>query len=289
MKPDPGSSGTKASKPWHVLDPRLKRLSVPTLAVLTGMKSGSTQAIRSQCAGKSAATKLRIEPADVRSEYSVDAEIPFEPERQYSASFCSRDGKHFLFVKGAPERLLVMSDKILMDDGPVRLGARKGFGGRASSRLGGIAGVGHGLSPFAGTSSFGAGRRAASGGTHIAWPAGLKRPPRRPQEGIISRLLWERTLLAGLVMAAGTVYLFGWELQSTTDLGRAQTVALTAMVIFQMFHIGNCRSESSSIFRYQSSCKPVSFPGHDASLPGSRCRPLLAGHAVCSAGGAHRD
>jgi Ca2+-transporting ATPase len=76
----------------------------------------------------------------------------------------------------------------------------------------------------------------------------LKRPPRRPAEGIISRLLWERTFIAGLVMAVGTLYLFWWELQSTEDLGRAQTVALTTMVVFQMFHVGNCRSESRSLF-----------------------------------------
>jgi magnesium-transporting ATPase (P-type) len=30
--------------------------------------------------------------------------------------------------------------------------------------------------------------------------------------------------------------------------GRAQTVALTTMVILQMFHVGNCRSESRSVF-----------------------------------------
>jgi P-type Ca2+ transporter type 2C len=33
----------------------------------------------------------------------------------------------------------------------------------------------------------------------------LKRPPRGKDEGIISRLLWERTVLAGFVMAAGTL------------------------------------------------------------------------------------
>jgi len=49
-------------------------------------------------------------------------------------------------------------------------------------------------------------------------------------------------------MAAGTLYLFWWELDATGDLGRAQTVALTTMVIFQMFHVGNCRSESRSVF-----------------------------------------
>jgi len=79
-------------------------------------------------------------------------------------------------------------------------------------------------------------------------PGVLRRPPRAPQEEIISPLLWERTGVAGLIMAAGTLYLFWWELEATGDLGRAQTVALTTMVVFQMFHVGNCRSESRSVF-----------------------------------------
>jgi len=78
-------------------------------------------------------------------------------------------------------------------------------------------------------------------------PGVLQRPPRDPREGIISRLLWERTLLAGLVMGAGTLALFRWELDKGSDLASAQTVALTTMVVFQMFHVGNSRSEHRSL------------------------------------------
>jgi Ca2+-transporting ATPase len=80
-------------------------------------------------------------------------------------------------------------------------------------------------------------------------PGVRKRPPRRRAEGIISRLLWERTVIAGLVMAAGTLVLFQWELAQTNSLSRAQTVALTTMVLFQMFQVGNARSEFESVFR----------------------------------------
>lgn len=79
-------------------------------------------------------------------------------------------------------------------------------------------------------------------------PDVLKRPPRRRTEGILSRLLWERTLVTGLVMAIGTLVLFQWELGQTDSLSRAQTVALTTMVVFQMFQVGNARSESRSLF-----------------------------------------
>jgi Ca2+-transporting ATPase len=77
----------------------------------------------------------------------------------------------------------------------------------------------------------------------------LKRPPRPRAEGVMSRLLWERTIVTGLVMAAGTLALFRWELDQTGSLARAQTVALTTMVLFQVFHVGNCRSDYVSVFK----------------------------------------
>jgi Ca2+-transporting ATPase len=80
-------------------------------------------------------------------------------------------------------------------------------------------------------------------------PGVLRRPPRRPSEGMLSRLLWERTAIAGLVMAAGTLVLFRWELDRNGSLPAAQTVALSTMVVFMAFHVGNARSESTSLLR----------------------------------------
>jgi magnesium-transporting ATPase (P-type) len=77
----------------------------------------------------------------------------------------------------------------------------------------------------------------------------LQRPPRRRDEDVMSPLLWERTVLAGLVMAGGTFALFSWELERTGSIGLAQTVALMTMVVFQMLHAGNSRSETRSLFR----------------------------------------
>jgi Ca2+-transporting ATPase len=97
-------------------------------------------------------------------------------------------------------------------------------------------------------------------------PGVLKRPPRRTGEGIISRLLWERTLVAGLVMAAGTLLLFWWELEASGQVGRAQTVALTTMVLFQVFHVGNCRSEHRSVFALSPWSNPFLFAATAAAL-----------------------
>ncbi|MEX2205629.1 MAG: HAD-IC family P-type ATPase [Myxococcota bacterium] len=79
-------------------------------------------------------------------------------------------------------------------------------------------------------------------------PDVLKHAPRSRSEGIVSRLLWERTLVAGFTMAAGTLCVFHWELGEAGSVARAQTVALTTMVLFQVFHVGNSRSEHQSVF-----------------------------------------
>lgn len=97
-------------------------------------------------------------------------------------------------------------------------------------------------------------------------PGVLKRPPRPRNEGVMSRLLWERTIVAGLVMATGTLALFRWELGETGSLRLAQTVALTTMVVFQMFHVGNCRSDFVSVFKRSPFSNPFLFIATAAAL-----------------------
>ncbi len=78
-------------------------------------------------------------------------------------------------------------------------------------------------------------------------PGVLRRPPRSRREGILSPLLWERTVVTGLVMAAGTLFTFAWALAEGRGLSHAQSVALTTMVLYQVFHVGNSRSERRSV------------------------------------------
>jgi magnesium-transporting ATPase (P-type) len=89
----------------------------------------------------------------------------------------------------------------------------------------------------------------------------LKRRPRPVGEGVISALLWERTVLAGLVMAVGTLTLFLVEYEDHGDLGTARTVALTTMVLFQVFHVGNSRSEHGSAFSKSPLANPFLLVG----------------------------
>jgi magnesium-transporting ATPase (P-type) len=89
----------------------------------------------------------------------------------------------------------------------------------------------------------------------------LDRKPRRLAEGVLSRELWQRTVVAGVVMATGTLILFRWQLDrsgpdAAQALTMAQTTALTVMVIFMALHAGNSRSEYQSVFRVS----PLSNP-----------------------------
>ncbi len=81
-------------------------------------------------------------------------------------------------------------------------------------------------------------------------PGIIKRKPRPPSEGILTRRLAERLGGVGLVLAAGTVGTFWWTFeQSGGNLEMARTAAMTQMVVFQFFHVFNCRSLDRSIFR----------------------------------------
>jgi magnesium-transporting ATPase (P-type) len=97
-------------------------------------------------------------------------------------------------------------------------------------------------------------------------PGVVKRPPRPADEGIISPLLWERTVVVSIVMTIGTLWLFRWELDQTGSLAQAQTVALTTMVLFQMFHVGNSRSDHESVFRKSPFSNPFLLVATTGSL-----------------------
>lgn len=77
----------------------------------------------------------------------------------------------------------------------------------------------------------------------------LDRPPRRPAEGIMSRLMFERSILVAAMISIGVVYNFVWALQEGLSLERSRTIAVTTMVLFQFFQAWNSRSELQSVFR----------------------------------------
>lgn len=87
----------------------------------------------------------------------------------------------------------------------------------------------------------------------------LTRPPRDPKEGIMSRLLIERTIIVGALISAGIVFNFINALESGASLEKARTVAVTTMVFFQFFQAWNSRSEYESIFKISLLSNPFLF------------------------------
>ncbi|MEW6053280.1 MAG: HAD-IC family P-type ATPase [Nitrospirota bacterium] len=87
----------------------------------------------------------------------------------------------------------------------------------------------------------------------------LNRSPRNPKEGILSSLMVQRTLLMGITLAAGTLFLFISNLNAGVPLERARTIALTTMVFFQFYQAFNCRSETRSIFKMSPISNPLLF------------------------------
>ncbi|HUO87036.1 MAG TPA: HAD-IC family P-type ATPase, partial [Thermoanaerobaculia bacterium] len=79
-------------------------------------------------------------------------------------------------------------------------------------------------------------------------PGLLDRRPRPRDEGLVTLRLLERLGAVGLLLAAGSLGMFWWTLRSTGDVELARTVAMTQMVVFQFFHVFNCRSLDRSIF-----------------------------------------
>ncbi|MGE0599773.1 MAG: cation-translocating P-type ATPase [Dehalococcoidia bacterium] len=93
-----------------------------------------------------------------------------------------------------------------------------------------------------------------------------QRPPRPVGEGLLSRRQWERILVSGAVMAAGTLWIFHGELGSGASVETARTTALTTMVIFQAFHVGNSRAEHESAFRRSLFSNPFLFVSTAAAV-----------------------
>ena len=81
-------------------------------------------------------------------------------------------------------------------------------------------------------------------------PDVMSRPPRKPDKPLLSPFIIFRMIMVSMIMAGGTIGLFLWEYQTELSRGtaylvavsEAQTMAVTAMVLFQVFYLIDCRS-----------------------------------------------
>ncbi len=102
----------------------------------------------------------------------------------------------------------------------------------------------------------------------------MRRPPRDPNEPLFSRFVVFRTVLVSLLMTIGTILLFMWEynrslssgMSASEALSESQTMAVTFVIMFQIFYMLNCRSLNDSILKIGIFSNKTVFMGIGAVL-----------------------
>lgn len=89
----------------------------------------------------------------------------------------------------------------------------------------------------------------------------LRRRPRPPGEPVFNRLMVERMLIAVFFVGVGGFIVFDVALRLGWSEVAARNLLLLTMVLFENFHIGNCRSETKSAFALSPLRSPVLFFG----------------------------
>jgi magnesium-transporting ATPase (P-type) len=98
----------------------------------------------------------------------------------------------------------------------------------------------------------------------------MSRPPLEPKRQILDRFLLFRTAVVGLLMAAGAIGLFVLRYfgggVTSGDLAGAQTAAVTAVILFQIFYLLECRSLRGSSLKMGLFSNPWIYAGIGAIL-----------------------
>ncbi|MHB8875477.1 MAG: cation-translocating P-type ATPase [Myxococcaceae bacterium] len=89
----------------------------------------------------------------------------------------------------------------------------------------------------------------------------MRRPPRAAGEPILSVLVVRRTIVVAVAMTGVAVGLFLWEWQSVRTLAEAQTIAVTAIIFFQVLYMLESRSLRGSMFAMGLGANPAVVPG----------------------------
>jgi len=91
----------------------------------------------------------------------------------------------------------------------------------------------------------------------IQEPDVMSRPPRKKNAPVLSGFILIRTLTVSILMAIGAIGLFLWEYRLEITKGtvekiaisEAQTMAVTSMMLFQIFYLFHCRSLKLSVLK----------------------------------------
>jgi cation-transporting ATPase F len=77
----------------------------------------------------------------------------------------------------------------------------------------------------------------------------MLRPPRDPNQPLLTRALVTRILLVSTLLVAGAWWLFEWELRNGAGLAEARTAALNLFVVVEALYLFSCRSLTHSAWR----------------------------------------
>jgi magnesium-transporting ATPase (P-type) len=100
-------------------------------------------------------------------------------------------------------------------------------------------------------------------------PDVMRRRPRAPDAPVLGGFVVARTVVVALLMAAGALGLFLYEYHAELARGvaaglalrEAQTMAVTTVIMFQIFYLLNCRSLRDSVLRIGLWSNPTIFVG----------------------------
>lgn len=79
-------------------------------------------------------------------------------------------------------------------------------------------------------------------------PGIMMRPPRDPNQPILTGVLIERIIIVSILLLAGAYGVFLWELDRTDSIMAARTTAVNVFVMVELFYLFNCRSLEHSMF-----------------------------------------
>lgn len=105
-------------------------------------------------------------------------------------------------------------------------------------------------------------------------PSVMQRSPRKQDEPILNRHIQFRTVMAAVLMTLGSVGLFLYEYGAAKAAGvpegtaqaMAQTMAVTAVIAFQIFYLFSCRSLKESSFKIGLWSNPAVYLGLGALI-----------------------
>ena len=79
-------------------------------------------------------------------------------------------------------------------------------------------------------------------------PEAMTKPPRRPEESFFSDGLMGRIVLRGVLIGIGTLGSFSTILRMGGTLEAARTAALCTLILSQLVHVFECKSETRTLF-----------------------------------------